>query len=154
MNQSRNNKSWEIFLFEHFLLGCFPDSIISEKNEFIADKESGDCFRLDDCNTVIDIKCKILEWLSRAAYKSQPFNSEKKNARLHKKMLGGINKALGTNFKFSDMEVIYTYLGNRANHAKTIAFIESGYDMKIFEKHGSCCNSLDAITRTAEGERI
>lgn len=131
------SKSWEMFLFEHHLLGCFPDSVISERNEFIADPKSGDFFRLDDCNTIMDIKCKILEWLSRAAYKSEPFNSRQKNAKLHKKMLAGINRALGTDFKFSDMEVIYTNLGNRVHHAKTIQFIESGYDIAVLKERES-----------------
>ena len=28
---------------------------------------------------VIDVDCKMLEWLSRAAYKTNPFGTEKKN---------------------------------------------------------------------------
>ncbi len=31
------------------------------------------------------------------------------------------------------MKIIYTYLGNACNHAKTIRFIESGYDLEVLK---------------------
>ena len=48
-------------------------------------------------------------------------------------MLSGINQFLGTDFTEKDMEQIYTYLGNRCNHAKTLKFITSGYDMSVLK---------------------
>ena len=48
-------------------------------------------------------------------------------------MLNGVNDFLGTDFTESDIEEIYTYLGNRCNHEKTVRFIESNYDMSILK---------------------
>lgn len=110
------------------LMTAFPDSFINQYQEFIAHREANEYFILKDCETELDVQCKVLEWLSRAAYKSQPFGP-RKNKVFHAFMLDGINRFLGTSFIPDDMEQIYTYLGNAVNHAKTVRFIESGYDM-------------------------
>ena len=49
-------------------------------------------------------------------------------------MLNGINDFLETRFSVEDIEEIYTYLGNRVNHKKTVRFVESGYDMAVFKE--------------------
>lgn len=113
---------------------AFPGSMINRNGEFIANVPANAYFILYDCETELDIKCKVLEWLSRPAYKSEPFNSAIKNARLHETMLNGINVYLDTNFSSEDMEIIYTYLGNRCNHPRTLRFIESGYDVSMLEE--------------------
>lgn len=110
------------------LMGAFPESFINHNGEFIAHRESNTYFILRSCETETDVKCKVLEWLSRAAYKTAPFK-ERKNRAFHKFMLDGINEFLGTAFSGGDMEQIYTYLGNAVDHEKTIQLIESGYDM-------------------------
>ena len=112
---------------------AFPKSFINSDLEFIAHKEANEWFRLEDCNNEFDVKCKVLEWLSRGAYKTCPFNSNVKNERFHNFMLNGVNDFLGTDFTESDIEEIYTYLGNRCNHEKTVRFIESNYDMSILK---------------------
>lgn len=81
-------------------------------------------------NEIIDVKCKVLEWLSRGAHKTAPYISKRKNDEFHEFMLIGINEFLKTDFTIDDMDIIYTYLGNACNHEKTVAFINSGYDMK------------------------
>lgn len=117
------------------LMQCFPrHSFLNERGEFIAHREANEYFNLDACYTELDVKCKILEQLSRGAYKTRPFHSEKKNDNFHKFMRDGINKYLGTSFSEDDMEVIYTYLGNGCNRQKTILFIQSGYDISILER--------------------
>lgn len=115
----------------HRLINCFDNSFINQDMEFIAHRKANMYFRLSDCEGEFDIKCKMLEWFSRGAFEAEPFHSVKKNKNFHKFMLNGINQFLGTNFKETDMDVIYTYLGNAVDHEKTIAFINSGYDMKI-----------------------
>jgi hypothetical protein len=115
------------------LARAFPKSFINTALEFIAHKEANEYFRLEDCETEFDVKCKVLEWLSRGAYKTCPFNSNLKNEKFHIFMLNGINDFLGTDFTENDIEIIYTYLGNRCNHEKTVKFIESGYDMAILK---------------------
>lgn len=120
-------------IIEEKLKRAFPRSFINCAFEFIAHGEANESFRLEDCENELDVKCKVLEWLSRGAYKSCPFNSNLKNERLHNFMLNGINDFLGTDFTEYDIEIIYTYLGNRCNHPKTIRFIESGYDLSILK---------------------
>ena len=117
------------------LENAFPDSFVNHNGEFIAHKRANEYFNLVDCETELDVKCKVLEWFSRGAYKTEPFHFVSENKRFHAFMLKGINKFLGTNFTEDDMELIYTYLGNRCNHEKTVKFVESGYDMNVlFER--------------------
>lgn len=110
------------------LMNAFPNSFINQRQEFIAHREANEYFILKDCETELDVQCKVLEWLSRAAYKSQPFGP-RKNKVFHSFMLDGINRFLGTSFTPNDMGQIYTYLGNAVNHTKTARFVEGGYDM-------------------------
>lgn len=115
------------------LVHSFPRSFINGGLEFIAHKKANEYFRLEDCETEFDVKCKVLEWLSRGAYKTEPFDSYNENEKFHEFMLKGINKYLGTNFSYDDMEIIYTYLGNRCNHLKTMLFVECGYNMTVLK---------------------
>lgn len=115
------------------LLNCFPNSLINQRGEFIANVKSNDYFILRDCKTEIDVKCKVLEWLSRSAFKTEPYRRKDKNDEFHRFMRGGIIEFLGVHFSESDMELIYTYLGNACDHEKTVRFVECGYDMKILQ---------------------
>lgn len=124
------------------LMDCFPNSYINSGGEFVAEGKSNTYFILKDCKSELDIKCKIIEWFSRPAQKTQPYASENQNKKFHKFMLNGINQFLGTKFSEDDMKRIYTYLGNAVNHERTVAFVMSGYDMKHLQKmreKRSCC---------------
>lgn len=113
------------------LLRCFSGSFISQNGDFIALLTSSATFRLTDCESENDIKCKVLEWLSYAASKGQPYRTNKLNQRFKQFMQNGINQYLGTAFSHEDFDEIYTYLGNCCNHQKTLRFIESGFDMAL-----------------------
>ena len=115
------------------LISCFPGSFVNVNNEFIAHKRANEYFRLEDCNSELDIKCKVLEWFSRGAYKTEPYRTGNKNREFHEFMLNGINKFLDARFTENEIEVIYTYLGNAVHHKRTIRFIESGYDMAVLK---------------------
>ena len=112
---------------------AFSYCLLTSEGEVIVHK-TGQSFSLCSCETETDVKCKVIEWFSRAAFKTEPYSSDAANRKLHNYMLDGINKYLGTDFSEEDMEVIYTYLGNAIKHNKTIEFIESGYDMSFFEQ--------------------
>ena len=114
-------------------MDCFPNSVINHNGEFIAHIRSNTYFILRDCNNKEDVKCKVLEWLSRPAYKTEPYNTKRSNDEFHSFILAGVNNYLGTDFSDKDMEKIYTYLGNACDHEKTLKFIESGYDMSILK---------------------
>lgn len=108
---------------------AFPKFFINHNLEVIVYPRRNTYFLLIDVNTETDLVAKILEWLSREAAKSV----DKKSQKYH---LDGINAFLGTNFTKEDMMKIYTYLGNRCNHNRTLRFIESGYDLSTLTKEG------------------
>lgn len=113
------------------LMDCFPGSFINHNGEFIAHRVANEYFSFATCEDETDVKCKVLEWLSRAASKGEPFKSDRANERFQQSMLDGINKYLGTNFSHDDIDEVYSYLGNRCNHARTLKFIESGYRVDL-----------------------
>lgn len=116
------------------LTHAFPHGIINSAGEFIA-HHSGDGFILFGCKSELEVKCKVLEWLSRAAFKSEPFRYDTQNRNFHIVMCNGINDYLGTNFRAEDMETIYTYLGNAIRHDRTIEFItKANYSMSYFDQ--------------------
>jgi len=106
------------------LAEAFPKFYINRQFEIIIYPEANSYFSLGCIENEEDLKAKIIEWLSREACKSVSDKSQKYH-------LNGINKFLSTNFTQNDMMEIYTYLGNRCNHAKTLRFINSNYDMTI-----------------------
>mgnify|MGYP000220016720 FL=1 len=112
-------------------MDCFPGSIINHNGEFIAMVKENEYFILESCKDEREIKCKVLAWFSRGAHKTQHYKSKKKNNEYHQFMLDGINKYLGTNFDFEDMDIIYTKLGNDVNRPLCEKFVDSGYDMNI-----------------------
>lgn len=117
------------------LTRAFPGSFINEQGEFVAHRHANEYFILRNCETELDVKCKVLEWFSRGAYKSEPYRSKQKNDEFHAFMLNGINRFLGTCFLKSDMEYVYTYLGNAIRHDKTVEFItQANYNMGFFDQ--------------------
>ena len=119
------------------LCRCFPNSFINGSGEFVAYRQANEYFIFENCETELDVKCKVLEWFSRGAFKTEYFSSDLKNKKYHEFMLSGINRFLGTQFTEDDMETIYTYLGNCCNHQLTVEFINSGYDMAVLAERGS-----------------
>lgn len=115
------------------LLKSFPQSVINHNGEFIVNIKANNGFDLLNCTSSLEVESKVLEWLSRPAYKEEPFRSKKKNNEYHSYVLNGINKFLNTNFTEDDIETIYTYLGNSCNRNLTIKFIQSGYDLNLLE---------------------
>lgn len=113
------------------LFTAFPEAVLNHNMEFIAFPRANTYFILKDCNTYEDVMAKILEWLSRAAYKTEPFRAKCANQKFHEYHLRGINDFCGTSFIEDDMDEIYTYLGNAIDHKKTVAFIDSGFDMRV-----------------------
>ena len=115
------------------LIDLFPNSFINENQEFIAVPKTNLYFLLNNCNSLLDIKCKVLEWFSRDACKSQPFRSNWRNEEYQDNIREKINEFLGTDFTREDMMYIYSKLGNNINRKLCIEFIESGYNMKLLK---------------------
>lgn len=55
------------------LMRCFQNSVINYRGEFIAALGTETYFNFYTCEDEKDVKCKVLEWLSRSASKGQPF---------------------------------------------------------------------------------
>lgn len=117
---------------------AFYKSIINNSFEFVADPHPriNTYFRLEDVNTLLDAKCKVIAYLSRAAFKTEPFRMKHLNEEVHAYHLNGINEFLGTDFTEKDMELIYTRLGNDINRPLCKKFIKSGYDMSVLTDKG------------------
>lgn len=109
----------------------FSDSFINNRNELILIPKTNLYFSLKDIENEIDLKCKLLEWCSRDAFKSQPFNQQWRNNRYNKQVAESINTILETEFDEDDFEDIYIKLGNGINRKLCIDFIESNYDFKL-----------------------
>ena len=116
------------------LLKSFPGSFLNQYGEFIAHSEASEYFQLSKCKDDLEIKCKVLEWLSRAACETEPYKNKKKNEEFNDFMLTGINKFLNTNFDKCSMRTIYQELGNQVNRELTIKFINSNYDMAVLQE--------------------
>ena len=74
-----------------------------------------------------ELKCKVLEWLSRPAVKE----GDKTTQQWY---LDGINKYLGTNFTHEDIDEVYCHLGNNVNRNLTLEFIRNDYDINVLKK--------------------
>lgn len=122
-----------MFDYEIKLMKCFAGSFINECGEFIADRRSNTYFTLGNCKGEAEVKCKVLEYLSRAAHKSEPFRRACDNNTFHAFISNGANAYLGTNFNSQQWKAIYIKLGNGINRPLCQKFIESGYDMNILE---------------------
>ena len=117
---------------------AFHKGIVNSSLEFIAypHQRVNSFFRLNGCNTEEDVAAKVLEWLSRDAFKGQYFASERRNTEIRDYHLNGINSFCGTGFSRDNMELIYCRLGNSIRHDLTVKFIRSGYDLSVLERRG------------------
>ena len=116
------------------LFKCFPNSFMNSQLEFIADLKSNTYFRLSDCETEFQVKKKVIQWLSRAAFKSEPYQTMIANERFHKRIAKGINDFIDTDWDCDDFEIIYAKLGNGCNDDLCEAFINSGYDLDVLRE--------------------
>lgn len=115
------------------LFEAFPNAIINRCLEFVAEPNPkvNSYFTLEGIETELDVQCKLLEWLSREAYKSEHYKGDIYNARVHEYHRDGINSFLGTDFTHEDMKLIYSKLGNGVNRELTLEFIQSGFNTEI-----------------------
>lgn len=115
------------------LLSSFPKSLITYDYKVMIDMSN--VFLLKDCQSPNEIKCKVLEYLSRwfSRVKEQPFRDEETNKKYRVHILQGINNFLGTHFSEDEMRKIYNCLGYNCNHQKTLDFINSNYNMETLQ---------------------
>lgn len=119
------------------LLQLFPKGFINKYDEFIAVPQTNLYFLLENVNSPLELKCKVLEWFSRDAYKSQYYRTNWRNEEYRDKILDKINAFLGTHFTREDIGIIYTYLGNNINRKLCIKFIESNYNLEVLRNENT-----------------
>ncbi|MBU8573700.1 hypothetical protein [Bacillus pumilus] len=101
-----------------------PKVFINHNNELILVPTKNIYFRLEGVKTDLDLKCKVLAWLSRPSCKGVGHYWQKRVLQI-------FNEFLGTNFSKQEMDKVYTHLGNDVNRELSISFIESGYDLTV-----------------------
>lgn len=101
-----------------------PNCFINSNLELIIEPKNNIYFRLEDIKTELELKCKVIAWLSRPSSKGV-------SEYWQKRIRGIVNEFLGTNFTLDEMGEIYTYLGNDCDRDKCVRFIESNYDLAM-----------------------
>lgn len=108
------------------IMNCFPGSFINKNDEIIVDRLGNSYFSLRNVKDEIDVGVKMLSALSRDAYKSQPFRSERDNNMFHARIKSGLEEWFNRKFSYDDLETIYTYLGNGIRNDLAQRFITEG----------------------------
>lgn len=101
-----------------------PKWFVNHNNELIIEPKNNIYFLLEDIKTDLDLKCKIIAWLSRPAHKGI-------SVYWQVRIRGIFNEYLDKEFSKDEIEQIYCYLGNDCNRPKCIKFIESDYDFNV-----------------------
>jgi len=91
-----------------------PKCFINSRNEFIIVPKDNIYFLLDDVKTELDLKCKVIAWLSRPSCKGVSKYWQKRIRCI-------FNDCLEFDFTFEQIETIYTYLGNDCNRSKQLS---------------------------------
>lgn len=105
-----------------------PKSFITDNNELIVVPKNNIYFRLDDVKNELELKCKVIAWLSRPSCKGI-------SDYWQKRTLAIVNEFLGTNFTKDEISHVYTYLGNDCNRKLCVEFVESGCDLSVLPMH-------------------
>lgn len=135
----KDPKAIQAMLFR--LMSLFPGSFINSSNELIIDRDTS-CtvyMCLSPIKSLTILRCKVIERLSRAAFKEEPYGNRskksiEKNIAYQTRIREGINAFLGVNFSKDDWEYIYTYLGNECNRPLCEKFVDSGYDLNVIRR--------------------
>lgn len=109
------------------IMKSFPGSYLNCHGDLIVHEKGNQWFNFMSCKTIEDVQWKVLAFLSRGAYKSIPFKSQKRNEQMHRAMLDGINNFLMTNFDEDDIARIYIAFGNGCNEQECREFIRRGF---------------------------
>lgn len=109
---------------------CNPQGLktfINNENELIVSPRLNAYFRLEDVETELNFKCKVLEWLTFHIADNHWFGCDEERTNIE----CFINYILNTHFNHDDFQYVYLKLGNRINHKLTIDFIESNYNINL-----------------------
>lgn len=108
----------------HIAKEVSPKSFVNHNNELIIEPRNNIYFRLEDVQSELDLRCKVVAWLSRPSCKGVSNYWQKRIRKI-------FNDFMGTNFSKEEMDRVYTYLGNDCNRKLSIRFIESGCSLDV-----------------------
>ena len=110
-----------------------PDSFINYNNELILIPRFNVYMGLDNVKTDEDFKVKLCESFSRDCSYALRYKRAKNLREYYQVNTDVFNKICKTNFSISDMEIIYTELGNGINHELAKRFVKSGFDLSTLK---------------------
>jgi hypothetical protein len=116
----------EIKKFIQIVKRYSPNAFINDNNELIVVPKYNIYFGLKSVSSEMELKCKVIEWLSRASYKGISYYWQKRVRSI-------VNEYLETDFSIDKIEIVYTYLGNGCNRKLCEQFIESEYDLSLLK---------------------
>lgn len=111
------------------VLPYFPTAFVNDHNELILEPKNNVYFGLNGINSRANFDRRMIESLSRPAYKHwTPY--------WQRWFLRGINSYFSRNWSREEMGRIYTHLGNGVNSSLCDRFIASGFDMELLKYKG------------------
>lgn len=112
------------------LMQIFTNSFINAYDELILDRKYNIYFNLTDVHNTLDLKCKVLAWVTRPCIKGVSV----KNQEVFRQR---VNEFLDTYFTLGEFETIYTYLGNDIKRKLCEEFVKKDYDMNVIYDYES-----------------
>ncbi len=109
------------------ILPYYPTAYVYKKNEIIVEPKNNIYFRIDNISSLMELKCKLLEYCTRSAVKGV-------SEYWQRYMRRGINSYFRKNWSRCELETIYTRLGNGVNRSLCVKFIESSLDLSILAR--------------------
>lgn len=100
-----------------------PEMLITSNFELVIEPKNNVYVSLLNIETEMDVKCKVIAWLSRPSCKGL----EPKYRKIIRNIF---NEVLGTEFNEDEIRLIYTRFGMSYEYDGIIKFIESGFDIE------------------------
>lgn len=116
------------------LMRIFRGSFINSEQELIILPKENVWFRLDNVDSKVDLKRKVISWVSRSTCNASPYSQGWRNLKYHKDVMQKLNEYLDVNFNNIQWNYIYIKLGNDINEELMLEFIASDLDFDIFDK--------------------
>lgn len=110
------------------LMFLFDRSFINSQNELILVPKLNLYFRLEDVNTINDLKAKLIAWVSRSACNLNYYFQEWRNKKYEKDIRYKMNEFLGVEFNNIQYMFIYQIFGNMVNKEKLYEWLGNNLD--------------------------
>lgn len=110
------------------LMFLFDRSFINSQNELILVPKFNLYFRLEDVNTINDLKAKLIAWASKSACNFNYYFQEWRNKKYEKEIRYKMNEFLGVEFNNIQYMFIYQIFGNMVDKEKLYEWLGNNLD--------------------------